>query len=999
MPSLPGTLHPSNRDALAWNNKGVLAYGCHAAVVFVDAIRLEVFQTLEQHSAAVNLVSWKPDRSYLKGTDCDLRCASCDIGGQVIVWDVISASSVSTFRNASTVLGEGCSSFALVMWNSGTGEKIWEHKLGFNAFKFAIDPFESSNIALCSAGSNLVLMEDVVVQNPPSGRTTTTSMRRQEKPQKESIIQHVEYHLAYRNIVFVMFSNEVFCVETVSKQVIYTAQVDSSSPLTQILPCSERDAFFMIHQDGFISLRVAKLHHSAERFNARLDYERVCFTEAQRASSKLRVFAARLCPITQSTVAVLFNSGKLMFYQLSPDNCAEMKPYRLTSLSDSIRLTASLENECTSLRLSQYGVLSALSGTVTVVRMRPMESVSSDPDTLSGMHLAAVGTTTGMIHLVNVFNCKIERDLQVHSCPIKCLEWGGSNMIISAAYSSSLSASSTVRNDVFATDIRTGVKKRIRPEADESPIELLRVSFYQYEHKGKEEAPSVNSRCYLALSFRNDPLEIWELKTMRLLRRMSRRCPVIIDMAWSGKHHKVQTVSEKNVYRENLVVLDNENHLYHVVIKGLHVRDGKEVNTEWKSGTALLRCMVWKDDLLAFGDTAGRIGVWDLSRKMCRQTGMSPSSRGPVVKCVFSRLAGDSTLAVQHPTSVVIWDTDTLHQLQQYHHPGLNIVDVDMCGLSPIYVASDGIFRYALDGTRNSPVPERDIPLLVRNGFVRLLEASCHDAELKTEELSRFHVPTDDVSYLQQLVSNTETMALRCAAIYRFLGCSRLSQLIDILQSSVDKHLLPPNLHLFWRPEVYRSRMEDLTRVLVGTCKSADQLEHCIENAIVLGKNDWATFMLLNNDQAVTSSDFRIHAMKACLLSASMSTEECRCLVKLTATNLIASNYVSDGIQLLCLIDQCLDACRYLISQGSWMQSVSYAKMYPKCEARDVVLKYIDYLSSDHSLAVMLLASLGEREKVLNMLRPVANESVLKVVDAVLEEQRRIALTSDALQA
>lgn len=67
-------------------------------------------------------------------------------------------------------------------------------------------------------------------------------------------------------------------------------------------------------------------------------------------------------------------------------------------------------------------------------------------------------------------------------------------MLISAAYSTSLSASSTVRNDVFATDIRTGntvyvfaftkyrtigVKKRIRPEADESPIELLRVSFYQ----------------------------------------------------------------------------------------------------------------------------------------------------------------------------------------------------------------------------------------------------------------------------------------------------------------------------------------------------------------------------------------------------------------------------------------------------------------------------------------------------------------------------------------
>jgi hypothetical protein len=48
----------------------------------------------------------------------------------------------------------------------------------------------------------------------------------------------------------------------------------------------------------------------------------------------------------------------------------------------------------------------------------------------------------------------------------------------------------------------------------------------------------------------------------------------------------MKTVSETNIYRENLVVLDNENHLYHVVVKGLHVRDGKEVNTQvWAVGT------------------------------------------------------------------------------------------------------------------------------------------------------------------------------------------------------------------------------------------------------------------------------------------------------------------------------------------------------------------------------------------------------------------------------
>lgn len=36
--------------------------------------------------------------------------------------------------------------------------------------------------------------------------------------------------------------------------------------------------------------------------------------------------------------------------------------------------------------------------------------------------------------------------------------------------------------------------------------------------------------CYVAIGFRSEPLEIWHLKSMRLLRRMSRSCPIIVDM-------------------------------------------------------------------------------------------------------------------------------------------------------------------------------------------------------------------------------------------------------------------------------------------------------------------------------------------------------------------------------------------------------------------------------------------------------------------------------------
>src|SRR5688500_2220014 len=103
---------------------------------------------------------------------------------------------------------------------------------------------------------------------------------------------------------------------------------------------------------------------------------------------------------------------------------------------------------------------------------------------------------------------------------------------------------------------------------------------------------------------------------------------------------------------------------------------------------------VWKDDVLAFGDSAGRIGVWDLAKSQCRQSGLSQSTRGPVQRIVFSKLTGDYTLVVsrreinmkinwncifsgqaQHPTSLVVWDTEKLNAVFSLQKPGLSMID------------------------------------------------------------------------------------------------------------------------------------------------------------------------------------------------------------------------------------------------------------------------------------------------------------------------------------
>lgn len=84
-----------------------------------------------------------------------------------------------------------------------------------------------------------------------------------------------------------------------------------------MLPCARRDAIFLVHQNGHVSFRLARIHISEERVSASLDYERNCTAETMhRQAARLRTVGAVLCPATNSTIALLMNSGRIIIYQL-----------------------------------------------------------------------------------------------------------------------------------------------------------------------------------------------------------------------------------------------------------------------------------------------------------------------------------------------------------------------------------------------------------------------------------------------------------------------------------------------------------------------------------------------------------------------------------------------------------------------------------------------------------------------------------------------------------
>jgi hypothetical protein len=95
------------------------------------------------------------------------------------------------------------------------------------------------------------------------------------------------------------------------------------------------------------------------------------------------------------------------------------------------------------------------------------------------------------------------------------------------------------------------------------------------------------------------------------------------------------------------------------------------------------------------------------------------------------------------------------------------------------------------------------------------------------------------------------------------------------------------------------------------------------------------------NDHAA----FYVDTLKACLLAAALSLENCspanmhfKTTMKLAASNLIAHGHLDEGVQLLCLLgpQARLDAARYLQTYDRWIDAAWLVKVSPRLNVSDV---------------------------------------------------------------
>ncbi|CAD5125617.1 DgyrCDS13819 [Dimorphilus gyrociliatus] len=159
----------------------------------------------------------------------------------------------------------------------------------------------------------------------------------------------------------------------------------------------------------------------------------------------------------------------------------------------------------------------------------------------------------------------------------------------------------------------------------------------------------------------------------------------------------------------------------------------------------------------------------------------------------------------------------------------------------------------------------------------------------------------------------------------------------ESLESSFD--ILADRL-TFKKRELARAFLHDQKRT------TADHTRTCAESLLLLGQAERAVQLFLETDAG--DDNYYVDCLRACLVASIRSSGASQSTIKLVATSLIANGKLIEGVQLLCLIEKGVDACRYLQTYGQWYKAAWLAKStLSDSECDDVIKRWTEHLSSN----------------------------------------------------
>uniref|UniRef100_A0A8C7LZV6 WD repeat-containing protein 11 n=1 Tax=Oncorhynchus mykiss TaxID=8022 RepID=A0A8C7LZV6_ONCMY len=582
-----------------------------------------------------------------------------------------------------------------------------------------------------------------------------------EKPTAEAVTLNADcLQLSYlpskRNHMLLLYPREILILDLEVSQTVGVVAIERSGvPFIQVIPCAQRDALFCLHENGCITLRVCRSttapdESDPEQSVQELVYDLRSQCDAIRVTKTVRPYRMVICPVNENNAALTVSDGRVMLWELkahvskptvnpssglsplyapvafcgSPlgQNQKKIQDLSLnTMIGQSLVSGAdppppSLQQEV-QLKFLLTGLLSGLPLPPFALRMCP-------PLTTKNINhyqpLLAVGTSNGSVLVYNLTSGLLHKDLSVHSCEVKGIEWVSLTSFLSFATSTPNNAG-LVRNELQHVDLPTGRCFAFRGEQgnDEPAIEMMKVSHLKQ---------------YLVVVFRDKPLELWDVRTGTLLREMAKNFPTVTALEWSPSHNlkslkkkqllareamaRYTTLSdteqssvESSVIsllqdaesksegggqaisaREHFVFTDTDGQVYHITVEGNTVKDGARIPPDGSMGS--IACIAWKGDTLVLGDVDGNLNFWDLKARLSRGI---PTHRGWVKKIRFAPGKGNQKLLVMYTDGAEVWDTKEVNMVSSLRigrNVNYRILDIDWCTSDKVVLASeDGCIR------------------------------------------------------------------------------------------------------------------------------------------------------------------------------------------------------------------------------------------------------------------------------------------------------------------
>ncbi|XP_046385283.1 WD repeat-containing protein 11-like [Ischnura elegans] len=657
------------------------------------------------------------------------------------------------------------SPYCLVVWDVNARCRLWKKTYTENLVSFSFDPFDASRIAfLCqdcilfvddftplrvpsSNGRKFYISSPRAVQqqqqqlanNNPNLTTcaeekqgTRDRLRRlmrdlvvgETKPRPDDLMTasdclQLVYHNSLRHHLILVYPHEALILDLHINQTVGIIPLEkTASPLAQVISASQRDALFCLHESGSVSVKFRRRHaaspvespfDNASSFGAggattssvetllEVAYEQRCQSEPMRQTKGTKVLGMSVNPMCERRVALFLTTGKVVFLEMKRQGGRQtdrqkppMNPEYMDTLSELVSPWTSVGSSTGAVRLIVSALLSPLSSSITTMRMCPPLTTRNwqqyNP-------VIAVGNAAGSVQVVNMATGALEKEYSLHSYPVRGIEWTSLTTFLSYAHLGGAAA----RNELLLTEMLSGTSLAVRGErGEEPPIDMLRISPLKQ---------------YFVLILRDGPFELWDLRSLCILRTMPRKFPLVTALEWSPIHN-LKSLKKKRVAahgedkgdqdllcsttpvpiptptgvapspfpsaadastldggnalqqppvtaqqhhllvaREHFVFSDADSHLYHFSVEGSVVRDGIKIPAE--HGVGMVTCIAFKSDTVVQGDADGTLNVWDLKGRSSRNIS---TGRGCVRRLRFAPGKGNLKLLVLFSDGVDLYD-------------------------------------------------------------------------------------------------------------------------------------------------------------------------------------------------------------------------------------------------------------------------------------------------------------------------------------------------------